>query len=480
MSKTESKFKGTFRAPPPLPLVPLTFDKKEREKSVSFKLHSIPTDKDSPKIECQIQKINGSETLREGIKFFQDLEYVKTGCNLTEAEGIHKIAAQLLMGPARTTYIAAVDKAFTKLHENLRNDAVVEYIREYKAKNGGASPTKSVLLTVRNQVPKPDVNDTVVMAGKHAVLTYMAPTKALSKQQIWMRRHCRKPKEMSTKAFYSHLIRINDEELIHIPPSFDKSQRLKDDDLIDIILNSIPKRWLVEFERISFDPTDKHIDELLQQCERMESIDTMTTDPDTKTVEGKNSTKNKSTKKVKTHHAKKTGDCVIHGVGCGHSTEECKIIIGAKAKKGNYSSGTTGTSSTKTSSDSGSRKSKTWTKKSDDAKTTTKKEMMAFVEVVKEEFRKELNAFKNKGHSKGKKNKPSKRKQEESDDESYASAKSVNQFDSNEFIFDDDDDLAEGTERMTIVDKTNKATKDDESVYTVTSKKDDDTTSSTK
>jgi hypothetical protein len=295
-----------------------------------------------------------------------------------------------------------------------------------------------------------------------------------------MRRHCRKPKEMSTKAFYSHLIRINNEELPNIPPSFDKSQRLKEDDLIDIILNSIPTRWSVEFERIDFDPTEKSIEELLQQCKRMESIDSMTTDPTTKTVEGKSSTKGKSTKKAKTHHAKKTGDCVIHGVGCGHSTEECKIIIGAKAKKGNYTSGTTGTSSTKTSSDSGSRKGKTWTKKSDDAKATTKKEMMAFVEVVKEEFRKELNAFKGKVHSKGKKNKPSKRKQEESDDESYASAKSVNQFDSDEFIFDDDDDLAEGTERMTLAEEPDKTKKVDESVYTVTSKKDDDTTSSTK
>ena len=64
----------------------------------------------------------------------------------------------------------------------------------------------------------------------------------------------------------------------------------------------------------------------------------MMTGPTTKTVEGKSSTKGKSTKKVKTHHGKKTGDCVIHGVGCGHSTEECKIIIGAKAKKSSYNS----------------------------------------------------------------------------------------------------------------------------------------------
>jgi hypothetical protein len=311
----------------------------------------------------------------------------------------------------------------------------------------------------------------MVAAGRRAVMNYMAPSKALSKQQIWMRRHCRKPKEMTTKAFYSHLIRINSEELPNIPPAFDKSQCLKDDDLIDIILNSIPKRWLVEFERIAFDPTEKNIEELLQQCERMESIDTMTTDPTTKIVEGKSSTKGKSTKKVKTHHGKKTGDCVIHGVGCGHSTEECKIIIGAKAKKSSYNSAA-GTSSTQKSSSS---KSKTWTKKSDDAKTSTKKEMMAFLEVAKEEFRKELNAFK-----KTEKKKPSpKRKQDESDDESYASAKSVNQFETDEFLFDDDENIAEGTERMTLNDKPDKATKDDESVYTVTSKKDDDTTPST-
>ena len=127
----------------------------------------------------------------------------------------------------------------------------------------------------------------MVATGKQAVMNYMAPTKALSKQQIWMRCLCRKPKEMTTKAFYSHLIQINNEELPNIPPAFDRGQRLKEDDLIDIILNSIPKCWLLEFKRISFNPTEKNIEELLQQCERMESIDTMTTDPTTKTVEGK-------------------------------------------------------------------------------------------------------------------------------------------------------------------------------------------------
>ena len=100
---------------------------------------------------------------------------------------------------------------------------------------------------------------------------------------------------------------------------------------------------------------------------------------------------------------------------------------------------------------------------------------MAFVEVVKEEFRKELNVFK----KEEKKKVSPKRKQEESDDESYASAKSVNQFETDELLFDDDENLAEGTERMTLNDKPDKANKDDKSVYTVTSKKDNDMTPST-
>ena len=101
---------------------------------------------------------------------------------------------------------------------------------------------------------------------------------------------------------------------------------------------------------------------------------------------------------------------------------------------------------------------------------------MAFLEVAKEEFRKELNTFKK---TEKKKSSPKRKQEDESDDESYVSAKSVNQFKTDEFLFDDDENLAEGTERMTLNDTPDKANKDDESVYMVTSKKDDDTKPST-
>jgi hypothetical protein len=107
MTKPDTKFKGTFHAPLPLPRIPEVFDKKEREE------YSIPGDKEACKIECQIRKINGSEMLHEGIKFFQDLKYIKEGCNIKQPIGIHKIAMQLLIGPARSTYVEIVDKAYT-------------------------------------------------------------------------------------------------------------------------------------------------------------------------------------------------------------------------------------------------------------------------------------------------------------------------------------------------------------------------------
>jgi hypothetical protein len=120
----------------------------------------------------------------------------------------------------------------------------------------------------------------------------------------------------------------------------------------------------------------------------------------------------------------------------------------------------------------GNHKGKTWTKKSDEAKATTKKEMLAFAKLVKK-FCKELNAFKEK-----KKALP-KRKQDSSDEESYASAKSVNNFESDSCLFNDDDNqLVDDTGKMSLDDKPTKVSKDDESTYTITSKKDNGKTPS--
>jgi hypothetical protein len=66
------------------------------------------------------------------------------------AVGIHKIAMQLLVGPARSTYVEAVDKAFMKEHNRLCNEAVAKHISDYKDAHGGENPSNGSCWTVRN------------------------------------------------------------------------------------------------------------------------------------------------------------------------------------------------------------------------------------------------------------------------------------------------------------------------------------------
>jgi hypothetical protein len=94
-----------------------------------------------------------------------------------------------------------MDKAFMKEHNWLHNEAVAKYMSQYLDEHGGEKPSNGACLTVHNTVVKPELSKAMVTAGRHAVMTYMAPLKALSKQQIWICHHCRKPKDMLTKRY---------------------------------------------------------------------------------------------------------------------------------------------------------------------------------------------------------------------------------------------------------------------------------------
>ncbi|WP_460991508.1 hypothetical protein, partial [Staphylococcus aureus] len=87
--------------------------------------------------------------------------------------------------------------------------------------------------------------------------------------------------------------------------------------------------WKREFERSGYDPMESDLDELMKQCERMESLDhmdgeqTKRSDKSDKTDKSGSLKNRKSHKKHKQAQGNRTGDCVIHGRGCGHSTDEC-------------------------------------------------------------------------------------------------------------------------------------------------------------
>jgi hypothetical protein len=261
----------------------------------------------------------------------------------------------------------------------------------------------------------------MIQLGIQEVVSYMSPTKALAKQTAWMRRFCRKPADMTTKVFLNHLLRINDEELPCIPPKFNQSQKLSQDDIIDIILHGIPKRWAREFERSGFDPMESDLKKLMEQCERMESLDAMDGEQtEKKTEKSSNRDTKKSHKKHKSSHESRSGsrDCVIHGKKCGHSTDECKVVLGlVKPEKRQEK---------KVSFKDGQRPStnKSWSRKSNEAKDKTKKDLAAFIGKL---VKKELNAVQKDDKEKRKKN-------EDDDDDDD---KSVNAFDLSTLDYDD-------------------------------------------
>jgi hypothetical protein len=415
--------RGTGRAPPPLPLVPEVFKANERLKAVSFKLYSVPEDANSPKINFEIRPINGSETLREVILFFRDVKKIKKGCNVTTSEQLDTLLRNLIQGPALNTYNRTVEELHAEEWKRLRLEAIKVAAKAKKDKK--EEPLSATEVTaIRNSVNKPAITELMIQLGIQSVVVYMAPTKALAKQTAWMRRFCRKPADMTTKVFLNHLLRINDEELPCIPPKFNQSQKLSQDDIIDIILHGIPKRWAREFERSGFDPMESDLKKLMEQCERMESLDAMDgeqTEKKTEKSSNRDSARHskKSPKKHKSSHESRSGNCVIHGKNCGHSTDECKLVLGMvnpekrQEKKVSFKDGRR------------SSTNKSWSRKSDEAKDKTKKDLAAFIGKL---VKKELNAVQ--------KSDKEKRKKKDDDDEDDDD-KSVNAFDLSTLDYDD-------------------------------------------
>jgi hypothetical protein len=207
-------------------------------------------------------------------------------------------------------------------------------------------------------VVQPPIEASWVQSSLCAVIGFAAPHKALEKQKRYLRRYCRKPKDMTIRVFVNHLMRINYTEMCLLPPSYSARQCLPDDEMVDIIVNSIPRKWIREMDRLDFDPATKNTNEVVHFCERMESAE--------ESEEGNKKAPTKhassSTKKGKTEGAaRKDCNCMFHGPNT-HPTSECKVVqsMVASTKKNNGN--------------------KSWSRKANDNKTKARQEINAFVQ----------------------------------------------------------------------------------------------------
>jgi hypothetical protein len=188
---------------------------------------------------------------------------------------------------------------------------------------------------------------------------------------------------------------MNDEEVPSLPP-FGPNQGLSLDELVDIILYAVPKSWIKEMDRQGFDPMVKTPMEVVNFLEQIETSEDFDSDKQKQVVPNNNNKNKGKPQKQGSNNNNANGNggkyCMLHGKG-NHSTEECRNMQ-AQAKRmktnGGEAKSTTG----------GGSKNKTWSRKSENNKSVTKKEINSLVKkAAKKAAQKEINALNKKRKS---------------------------------------------------------------------------------
>jgi len=402
---------------PILPLVPIV-KRYTKEQCITFKLRTDPTNDKSPIFELSLPILSGTESVREVIQWRLNIIKVVIGMNATTAVERQEIAERCLT----TTALQAFKAGWKKAVKAVDDAAKIAAYRTWKTNYDNCADDAARTTLGPFQAPAPvapaNLDPTDILASALGDLViYMTPHKALPKIKRFLRRNCRKPHDMRIREFWNHLQRINEEELPQLPPAFDNTQSLANDELIDIILFAFPKSWSNEMERQGFDPNEKTVDEVLAFCERLEGLE-----KDSASSTKKSNNNNGSSSK-KPYKGQSNGDnhCMLHGKG-NHDTNGCKVLQ-AQAKRLKASGNDSGGYQKR----SGNYQNKSWNRKANDSNDKSKKELAAF---MKKTIREELNAMS-----------ANKRKSDDSDNEDNESLNALEKVDLSGFNYSAMDDL---------------------------------------
>lgn len=363
---------GSSNQPPPLSLKAELPTEEDSLRLAKFKLRVVPAVATSATYSFSTRKLEGTEHLRYALTFMRDCKKILAGLNVTTAAEALPMIRELLSGIALAQFNQGIDD-----HIYERYMALVQAVRD----NGvAAGDDATTIATAVAGVVRPNPSMDSIECGYHSVIVYMAPHKVLAKQKRWMRRNMRKPLDMSVREYANRLMTINNDELNKLPPAFDNTQKLSDDEIIDILTSGIPKSWIREMDKQNFDPTEGTITEVLNFCERMEAaeeggFEKVRNDQKTNGKNGKSTPKGKPKNNDGSKH-----HCLLHGPNNTHDTDDCLVMKKtADSLKSGYKN-----------KNDGQSKNKTWKRKADDNKKSTKQDLAAF---VRKQARKELHAF---------------------------------------------------------------------------------------
>ena len=336
----------------------------DKTNSVTFDLRTTPADADSPKYRYMVRILTGNETVQEILHWKTDVLKVCQGLNCTDRDTRRPIMEACM----RTVPLANFHAALHKQAED-----------HWKARiTAGADAAARGAIRAQGIRDQDCINDHLDV-GLNFVVQELLPRRVLARAKRDLRRFSRKPWDMKVRNYYQAVGRINDEELPQLPP-FAANQSLSNDEVLDILLHGTPKSWQVEMDRQGFDPLDKTIPEVVDFMENIEAADEHSRQSETVQKKKNPSSNNGKKDKNKSNGKRKpTHFCKEHGPNFSHSTEECRTLAYKK-----------GDSSEKKKK---SYPNKTWVRKANEANSTSKKELAAFVQKeVKKGVKKQLAA----------------------------------------------------------------------------------------
>ena len=147
----------------------------------------------------------------------------------------------------------------------------------------------------------------------------------------------KKPCHIKTRAFATRIQEIND--LIPEFPSDigEPHEKLRDWELLDVIIGGLPGHYQRELTRLRYDVEKGSVQSLIRTVEEaIESVDPVlaeSTSTKPKSTTGNNNPPNKKRSGTKQREGdgsykkrKESKDCMVHGENCGHSTAQCTVL----------------------------------------------------------------------------------------------------------------------------------------------------------
>ena len=358
----------------PAVLLPLTEDlglyQLDKTNSVTWELRTVPTDANSPKYKLQVRVLQGDEDPRQMVRWRLDVAKVITGLNISTIEAMQPVHEACM----RTGPLASYNTGVLARTEVLFEQAKQTAIAADTARGDGLT---TAIDGVNAQGRAHYLDCPCLVHGIDCVLINHMPRKILQKVKRSLRREMRKPADMLVRTYYQHILRLNNEEMPNLPP-FGANQQLGNDELLDIILFGTPRSWQNEMDKQGFDPMDRHLYEVIDFMENIESTEVKpSASTDKSSSKGKKDNK-KSSSSSSSGKKKAPYYCKHHGPNSSHNTEDCLVLKNQKPSGGS-------------SDKKKSYGNKTWSRKAQEANAASKKELAAFVtKQVKKGVKKQL------------------------------------------------------------------------------------------